>query len=165
MAENSITIRLCDEDRARLDKILAALEKGAPGCASCVESVTKAMGQLATNPPEEKPVQAASAPQEPSHPVDNPFPEPEPEPVPAPEPTPEPAKEEPTVTLEQIQQKVVKLAASGAGVKDPEGIARAKAKKARLREIVNAHAQKVSDLPPESWPTVWAELVKLESEG
>lgn len=159
--ENEITIRLADEDRARLDEIATLLgelvKNGRPDCSQCAQDVSKVMHQCVNQPTEEKPVQAPTAPQEQAdeHPVANPFPTPE-----------EPAEEqEPAVTLEQIQNKVIKLAASGAGVKDPALIEKAKAKKAKVRDIINAHAPKVSELPPECWNTVWAELVALESEA
>lgn len=168
--ENAITVRLADEDRARLDKITTLLgelvKNGRPDCSRCAQDVAKAVGQCVSQPAEEKPVQTPTAPQEQAaeHPVADPFPTPE-APAPAKE-TPTPAEEqEPTVTLEQIQQKVVKLAASGAGVKDPALIEQAKAKKAKVREIINAHAPKVSELPPECWNKVWAELIALESEA
>jgi hypothetical protein len=69
------------------------------------------------------------------------------EPTPAPV-EPEPAK--PSVTLEQIQQKVVKLAAAG--------------KKAEVREIVTTYGAKVSDLKdqPDKWDEVWGKLTALE---
>lgn len=70
------------------------------------------------------------------------------------QPTPEKAK--PSVTLEQIQQKVVQLAAGNGG-----------AKKAKVREIINAYGAKVSDLKdqPDKWAEVWDKLTALESEG
>lgn len=148
--ENCIVFRLCDEDRARLDKIIDALGSK-PNCSKCMETVTEA---VATHVTKQAPT---AAPEE--HPVDTPFPEPvkeEPQPEPAPEPAPEmapePAKEEPapTVTLEQIQQKVIKLATGG--------------KKAQVREIVNAYAKKVSDLPADKWGEVWAKLTELEAK-
>lgn len=163
--ENIITLRLCDDDRARLDKIATRLENllenGHPDCSRCAQDVAKAVGQCVNQPTEEKPVQKPTAPQEQAdeHPVADPFPTPEPE-----APTQE-TPQTPTVTLEQIQQKVIKLAASGAGVKDPALIEQAKAKKAKVRDIINAHAPKVSELPPECWNTVWAELTALESEA
>ena len=143
--ENIIITRLHDDDRARLDKIAALLEKLADGQAP-----------VSINPAE-------------VHPVENPFPapaeeikpepvkeepapaaEPEPEQAPWEEIKPEPVKEEPApaVTLEQIQQKVVKLATSG--------------KKAQVREIVNAYAPKVSDLPADKWGEIWGKLTALE---
>lgn len=167
--ENTITLRLCDDDRARLDKIavlLAALLKGScSDCSGCDGIEAKAAGQYVNQAAEEKPVQEPTAPQEQAaeHPVADPFPTPEPE-APTQE-APEEEPQKPTVTLEQIQQKVVKLAASGAGVKDPALIEQAKAKKAKVRDIINAHAPKVSELPPECWNAVWAELIALESEA
>lgn len=163
--ENTIALRLCDDDRARLDKIATLLENllenCRPDCSRCAESVAKAVGQCVNTATEEKPVQEPTAPWEQAdeHPVTDPFPTPKPE-----APTPE-EPQTPTVTLEQIQQKVIKLAASGAGVKDPALIEKAKAKKAKVRDIINAHAPKVSELPPECWSTVWAELIALESEA
>lgn len=91
---NTITIELCAEDRARLDKLTTALEQRV-------------------------------APAE---------------------------KVEPAVTLEQIQQKVVQLAASGAE------------KKAKVREVISTYGTKVSDLKdkPEKWDEVWEKLTALE---
>lgn len=169
--ENTITLRLCDDDRARLDKIATLLENllenGRLDCSRCAQDVAEVMHQCVNTATEEKPVQTPTVPQEQAdvHPVADPFPTPE-EPTPAEEaPTPAEEEQEPTVTLEQIQQKVIKLAASGAGVKDPALIEQAKAKKAKVRDIINAHAPKVSELPPECWSTVWAELTALESEA
>ena len=62
----------------------------------------------------------------------------------------------PPLTLEQIQQKVISIAATS------------KEKKAKAREIINSYgAKKVTDLQeqPDKWAEVWAELVALESEG
>lgn len=168
--ENAITLRLCDDDRARLDKIATLLENllenGRPDCSRCAQDVAKAAGQCVNTATEEKPVQEHTAPQEQAdeHPVADPFPTPEPEALTQEAPTQE-APQTPIVTLEQIQQKVIKLAASGAGVKDPALIDKAKAKKAKVRDIINVHAPKVSELPPECWNTVWAELTALESEA
>lgn len=162
MADNTITIRLSDDDRARLDKLTAALEKLAgvvPNCDGCVEAAVR-MTQAATTPAEpteasqENPGATKEEPAEKNTPEQNepavaavePQEKAEPAPV---EPTPaEPAK--PSVTLEQIQQKVVKLAAAG--------------KKAEVREIVTTYGAKVSDLKdqPEKWDEVWGKLTALE---
>lgn len=74
---------------------------------------------------------------------------PKPEPVPVKEETPAPA----TVTLAQIQQKVIQLAASANG-----------GKKAAVRDIVQAYARRVSDLPADKWVEVWDKLNALEKE-
>lgn len=62
-------------------------------------------------------------------------------------------KPKPAVTLAQIQQKVVQLAAGSNG-----------SKKAKVREIINAYAKKVSDLPEDKWDEVWDKLTALENE-
>lgn len=146
MAENCITLRLCDEDRARLDKILAALEaNGAKNCAGCVESAV-AMTKTALEP------QETSAPAEPA-PQETPT-EQEPaekkEAQKEPETAQEPTPTKPAVTLEQIQQKVVKLAAAG--------------KKAEVKNVITKYGLRVSDLKdqPEKWDEVWAKLTALE---
>lgn len=68
----------------------------------------------------------------------------------------EPVVMRPAITLEQIQQKVVQLAAAGNGTK-----------KAKVRAIISAYGKKVSDLKdkPEVWAPVWDELTDLEREG
>lgn len=66
-----------------------------------------------------------------------------------------PVKEDkPEVTLEQIHQKVVQIAAGFGGTK-----------KVAVRELINAYAKKVSDLPEDKWQEVWDKLTALESEG
>lgn len=67
-----------------------------------------------------------------------------------------PAEEtQPTVTLEQIQQKVVQLCAADGGKK-----------KAQVREIINLYGTKVSDLKerPDKWGEVMGLLTALEKE-
>ena len=154
MAENTITVRLSDDDRARLDKLtnaLEALSRVVPNCDSCVQSAIK-LTQVAVAPaePTETSQEPAGATEE--KPADENTPEQNEPAVAAEEPQeiaePEPAK--PSVTLEQIQQKVVQLAAAG--------------KKAEVREIVTAYGSKVSDLKdqPDKWDEVWGKLTALE---
>ena len=147
---NLITIELCAEDRARIDKVIELLGGlRLPDCSACVAGVASYLEKAATVLD--------------SHPVSEPFPAAT---VVKEEPakknadleamlkkaiSPEPAK--PTVTLEQIQKKATQIAAGSAE------------KKAKLRAIVNQYAKKVTDLPESSWPTVWDELCKLESEA
>jgi hypothetical protein len=153
---NTITIELCAEDRARLDRLTAALE--GKRCDNCVASALKWSEQLQRG--EETPAQETT---EAECPAENtteaaeattpPVTQPEEEkPTEAEDVAVEPAK--PTVTLAQIQQKVVQLAAGFNG-----------SKKAAVREIVNAYAKKVSDLPEDKWTEVWDKLTALESEG
>ena len=163
---NNITIthELCAEDRARLDRLTAALEAlqptsvhlNPPICKADPEQMTiadlekKLAETLArTNDPADTPKNAT----EEAEAMTPPTPQPEEEkPTEEEDAQPEQA-EEPTVTLEQIQQKVVQLAAGNNG-----------AKKAKVREIVNAYAKKVSDLPEDKWSEVWSQLTDLEKE-
>ena len=137
---NVITIELCAEDRARLDKVIELLGGlRQPDCSECVKGVASYMESAAT---------ALDAP------VANEEPAKENADLEAmlkKAISPEPVK--PTVTLEQIQKKATQIAAGSAD------------KKAKLRAIVNQYAKKVTDLPESSWPTVWDELCKLESEA
>lgn len=144
---NIITIELCAEDRARLDKIIAGLEN-TPNCDSCVRSaitLAKSAAQTATEPQE--------APKEEPKAETNPTEETPQEATQEPESDAPAEKVEPAVTLEQIQQKVVQLAASGAE------------KKAKVREVISAYGTKVSDLKdkPEKWDEVWQKLTALEA--
>ena len=156
MAENTITVRLSDDDRARLDKLTTALEalsKVVSNCDSCVQSAIKlTQATVAPVEPTETSQEHVGATEEKT--TDENTPEQNEPAVAAEEPQetapaePEPAK--PSVTLEQIQQKVVQLAAAG--------------KKAEVREIVTAYGSKVSDLKdqPDKWDEVWGKLTALE---
>ena len=147
---NTITIELCAEDRARLDRLSAALE----------QRVTQEAGiTLEIADPLHKQLAEALANTEPQ---ETPKEEPKVETTPTEETptqsTQEPEsdapaeKVEPSVTLEQIQQKVVQLAAAGAD------------KKAKAREVISTYGTKVSDLKdkPEKWDEVWEKLAALE---
>lgn len=129
---NTITIELCAEDRVRLDRLTDALE--ARASASTTEAPAKAR-------PKATPTEA------PSKPADSKKGEPA---APWVEPT-----AAPTVTLEQIQQKVVTLATMAGGTK-----------KAKVREVISAYGAKVSDLKdlPDKWHEVWDRLTALEQE-
>lgn len=149
---NNITIELCAEDRARLDRLADLIEKQLPPTVVFNESVLAAPPKACPTEPQEEPKAEAEEISAPDITV-------EPEPAPVPEITPEkeePAKVEPSVTLDQIQQKVVQLAAGFGGTKKPQ-----------VRAIISAYGSKVSDLKdqPEKWTEVWEKLVALESEG
>lgn len=133
---NNITIELCAEDRARLDKLIEAFEKATPhNCESSAKTVAtteECPGQLELTPVEEEPTQAEEPIKE--------------------EPTTEaePVKEEvPTVTRAMVQQKVVSLAAIPT-------------KKAAVRDIVNSYAAKVSDIPEDKLAEAYTRLTSLE---
>ncbi len=147
---NNITIELCTEDRARLDKLTAALEALQPPTVTLDNDafIRKALNEVLT-PTEAAQDRAGEA--EAETPATTQAEEEKPT---AEEITPKAETVEPTVTLEQIQQKVVQLAAGSGG-----------AKKAAVREIINAYAKKVSDLPEDKWAEVWDKLTALEKEA
>lgn len=138
----NVTIELCAEDRARLDKILAALEKQRD-CKGCVETVAKATEHIVeTMTPAEPEIQPETP--EPvkadEHPADvstAPW-----------EPEEAPKEAAPSVTTQELQKLVVDLCAKG--------------KKDQVREIVNAYAKKVSDIPEDKRQEVYERLTALE---
>ena len=140
---NTITIELCAEDRARLDRLTAALEAraSAPTTAAPAKAQPKTTPTEATSKPTEATSKPAKQPEEPKK--EEPA-------APWEEPT-----AAPTVTLEQIQQKVVTLATMAGGTK-----------KVKVREIISAYGTKVSDLKghPDKWQEVWDRLTALEQE-
>lgn len=162
---NNITIELCAEDRARLDRLAEALERRA-----CDKCVAAALGMIGTtkqpveadplqqklaetlakaNAPTEKPTEAAGEAKATPAPIDHPADDT------LPWETAAPAEEaKPTITQEQLQQKVTQLAAANNG-----------ALKVKVREIVTAYAKKVSDVPEDKRAEVWDKLTDLEKEG
>lgn len=143
---NTITIELCAEDRARLDRLTAALEKRATQEAGVImDPVREALAEaLEKAAPSEKPQNEPQAAEEPAKAETLPK-----------EETPAAAEEDkPSITLAQIQQKVIQLSAANKG-----------AKKSAVREIVNAYAARVTDLPEDKWLEVWDKLTALEQEG
>ena len=137
---NTITIELCAEDRARLDRLAAALEKYPHKCENCAKTVAEGVAAFVAkevSAPSEEP---KSEPQEPTK-----------EDPPATNPD---DGTEPSVTLEQIQQKVVQLSVAANG-----------AKKAKVREVVNLYAKNVSGIPEDKFAEVWEKLTALEKEA
>lgn len=153
---NNITIEFCAEDRARIDRLIEALEALQPQNFRIeppkpeqitIDEVQQALAEVVAkaSTPTDVPKNAQEEAEAITPPVTQ-----------AEEATPTEAEDDvpwPTVTLEQIQQKVVQLAAGNNG-----------AKKAKVREIVNAYAKKVSDLPEDKWAEVWNKLTALEAE-
>lgn len=88
---NCIEFRLCDEDRARLDKIIEGLGNMRPNCANCVDSALAVMSEN------------LKAVQESEHPVDAVAPHADPEPAAEPE--------LPQFTKADVLAKVQQLAA------------------------------------------------------
>ena len=93
---NHITIELCQEDRARLDAILVALQNCGTPYAVTLESTSEGAPQLPAQEPQDEPVAEPDA---------EPTPEDE-QPTAA-----EPAA--PAVSLSDIQKKVVDLSVAG----------------------------------------------------
>jgi hypothetical protein len=159
---NTITIELCQADRDRVNHLIDRLDgigallmqlidsKATAAPTDDLTAQLKATLDKAKQDPAEAPKNAAGATEEKTAPNTQPAEEV----ATAEEPAPSAEAEKPTVTLEQIQQKVVQLAAGNGG-----------AKKAKVREIVNAYAKKVSDLPADKWTEVWDKLIALEKEG
>lgn len=160
---NIITIELCAEDRARLDRLSDLLdarirqaerimaedyEPEQPTEADPIQQkLAETLAKAST--PTEKPTEAAGeAKAEPAQTAD-PIEETTTQEDPAPA---EEAKQ--TITQDQLQQKVMQLAAANNG-----------ALKAKVREIVNAYAKKVSDVPEDKRAEVWERLTALEKEG
>lgn len=146
---NHITIELCAEDRARLDRIAELLEKQATVKSVCTCKADVLPEQMsidvdALTPTTEAPQEHTEAQNEPT-----------PTTAPTEEEKPTEAKK-PRVSLEQIQQKVMQLAAANGG-----------AKKAKVRDIISTYGTKVSDLKeqPDKWAEVWQKLTALESEA
>lgn len=151
---NRITIELCAEDRARLDRLAEALERYPHKCESCAQGVADTVAAVVKATQETN--TAEKAQEQPTEPTKEDAPATATATAPATEEMPaaadlpweEPA---PTVTLAQIQQKVVQLAAGADAVK-----------KAAVRAIIHDYAEKVSDLPEDKWSEVWKRLAALE---
>lgn len=130
---NKIVIEFHPEDRARLDAIIAGLEKLQPNCDSCVDNVLRVVEGVH----EEKPAAVpAAVPAEDPAPFDIPVPGPE-----------APAAEPPS--LAEFQNAVTLCC-----VKKP-------ALKEKVRELVNRYAESVSEIPPEKRLEVLDLLAKI----
>lgn len=161
---NNITIELCPEDRARLDRTYAALTRLVDLVtlqtnntelddiqkqlaetlknADPAQTAKNAAGEAqAETPADTQPTQEAATAAEPTHPAEADLPWSD-------------APAAPTVTREQIQQKVVQLSVAANG-----------AKKAKVREVVNLYAKKVSTIPEDKFAEVWGKLTALEKEA
>ena len=136
MNEIKVTTELCAEDRARLDKLTAALEQLAPVTVQTDETVQAFMtegigiGKITKTKDHGDFVGIVTEPEEPEAPA-------------APE---EPAA--PHHTKAELQPKVVSLVSAG--------------KKEEVKEIIKQYAAKVSDIPEEKVDEVWDKLSKLE---
>lgn len=144
---NNITIELSTEDRARLDRVAEALERltmlPTPAHDPLKDVISDVLKRTA--PKAEK--IATEEREEPTPPTAQPEPE-------APTVAEETPAEEvkPTITTEQIRQKVLLMSAEGGQ------------KKAKARDIVSAYAPKISDIPADKLAEVWEKITALEEE-
>lgn len=154
---NHITIELCAEDRARLDKISELLDKLIPHPTTVEMDPSPFLQRdLRIKEENETPAEAVTEPQEAKEeqtqasvpPTEESVAEPVLEAVEAVE------EAKPSISLEQIQQKVIQLSANAY-------------KKANVRSIIFSYGTKVSDLKdqPEKWEEVWEKLTALEKEA
>lgn len=144
----TITIALCEEDRKRLDAIETGLAKLClHRCDSCAKSIAAYVANGCNGYPaeEETPEAPTAATEAPKPEVVEPAPQADETPAETTEPPEAPAKK---VELSEVQQKVVALAAAG--------------KKAEVKEIVNAYADKVSAIPEDKLAEVLDKLNALE---
>lgn len=142
---NVITIELCPEDRARIDRLTAALERKA--CDSCVATALAFVGGAA--PAEPDPIQQkladtlakasepAVAPAN-THPVDEDLPWGDPAPAPAPAPS-----------LEEFQKALTLRCAESDETK------------AKVRALLHEYAPAASKVPEDKRAEVLARLAKL----
>lgn len=164
----TLTVQLCEEDRARLDKIIEKL--GAlstrPDCSQCVKDVAKTidLANAAIDSQDEvqkklaeviarteAPKNAQDAPEAPT-PTENPTENPtEVENVEQAEPADATETQEvtkPNVTMAMLTNKAITLSAAG--------------KTALVREVVHQYSKTVTSLPEDKWDEVYEKLTKLE---
>jgi hypothetical protein len=152
---NIITIELCAEDRARLDRVIEALEHR-PNCEGCVTAavtMTKEAVAEATAPkPEAKDETPTTNSPEPEKPVETPTEHPlDASPIdeaPEAEAVDPPEEPKPSVSREEVRSKVVTLCAAG--------------EKEEVKKIVTAYAAGVKDIPEDKLAEVLEKLTALE---
>lgn len=146
MNEIKIITELCAEDRARVDRLTAALEALQPTTVHMDDPIQKALKeQLAksTQAPTQSPVEPAGEAK-----AETPAtPQPEPEAATVAEPTPV-AEEKPAPTTAELQQKVIALVNKG--------------KKAEVAAIVKSYAATVSGIPEDKRTECLDKLNALE---
>lgn len=157
---NNITIELCNEDRARLDKLIGLLEARAVQAQFLIDNAFTDQKKVddfiakQTNIPKKKTDEDASKtaqdePKASDHPTLDPFPE---TPTAKAEPSEENKTDEAaaqTVTLADIRQKIMDLSA--------------KDKKDQARDVIFAYGiNNVKDLAEEHYAEVYQKLTALE---
>lgn len=135
----NITTELCAEDRARIDRLTAALEGltagigsvGTPYAVYNVSNVVEAAETDTEAPKAETPAEPESVPAEVGAPAEEPD-----------------VKEVPEHTQAELQQKVISLVSGG--------------KKDDVKKIIEQYAPRVSAIPAEKINEVWDKLLVLE---
>ena len=135
---NNITIELCAEDRARLDKLTAELA----GLRNALRPEPVKLTPELIAPTVKPEPQKAEEPKQTQPQTE------EPKLVPQPEPEPTPAPAAPEVSVEDVQRKVVQLVGLG--------------KTAEARAIVTRYAPNVSGIPADKLPEALDLLSRLE---
>lgn len=156
---NTITIELCTEDRARVDRLIAALERKA--CDKCVSDVVNVLNVNQQHPAEPDPVQKALAETLDKATKAQESPENSPGEAEAPTlPTTPEAEEKPkakenaqpatekTVDQKDIRALYVKLSASG--------------KKKEAQAIILPYATAITAIPDDKCSEVYEKLIALE---
>lgn len=148
---NNITIELCAEDRARLDKLtdaLNALTTKTAAAAVTIQPQDDIDKKLAETLASLKTAENAQDAQEAHTPTENPT-------EPINEAQEEPAEatqaeepKKPTVTMQMLTNKAITL--SAAGLKD------------KVRDVVHQYAKTVTSLPEDKWAEVYEKLNALE---
>ena len=143
---NLITIELCAEDRARIDRLTAALEALQPPTVHVDNPIQKALAEQVAKSgktPAQSPVESAGEAK-----AETPAtPQTEPEAATVDEPAPV-AEEKPAPTTAELQQKVIALVNKG--------------KKAEVAAIVKSYAATVSGIPEDKRVEVMDKLNALE---
>lgn len=153
---NIITIELCAEDRARLDRLTAALERR--NCDACVSNALKWSEGLHREPAPvreeltaatEQAESPAQPPQEPTEATEAETPATTQAEDESPATKPQASEAAPAVTVDDIRQRYVALVASG--------------KKDEARDTIKSYnVTKISDIPADKCAEVLAKLNALE---
>lgn len=149
----NITTELCAEDRARIDRLTAALEGLTAGIGSVGtpymldEDLAHAPNYVNNRCPGGGPVEAAETDTEAPKAKTPAAPESVPAEVGAPTDDPD-VKEVPKHTKAELQQKVISIVTAG--------------KKDEVKAIIEQYAERVSAIPDEKINEVWDKLTKLE---
>lgn len=145
---NTITIELCQEDRARVDRLIAALEtraaQEAPATLGGVDALQQKLAETLAkaSEPVEAPKNATGAAE-----ASTPTTTPPEEETPKEDKPAQPATEK-TVNQKDVRAKYVELAASG--------------KKEDARAILLSYATAISAIPDDKCQEVYDKLVALE---